>query len=163
MQESEKLHREVLAGRIKLLGKKSVPVAISQTGLGRVLKQQGKYEEAIKYLEASLVIREATRGEERNAAITRDELGCCYQALGQREKAREVRVRKGLSEIVCSNEPCSKTAKEKGLEMLNCCARCKAIWYCSPACQKADWKKQHKKICQPPEGTSTGAPMEQDK
>ena len=149
MQEAEKLHREVLEGKLKLHGKKSIAVAISQNSLGQVLKQQGKFEEAIPYLEAALAVREATRGEEQDAAITRDELGCCYQALGQRKKAKEIRLKKGLAAVICSNEPCSQTAKQKGIKMLECCSQCKAIWYCSAACQKADWKKQHKKYCKP--------------
>jgi hypothetical protein len=28
-----------------------------------------------------------------------------------------------------------------------CCAQCQSALYCSRACQRKDWKKQHKKIC----------------
>jgi hypothetical protein len=31
--------------------------------------------------------------------------------------------------------------------MLQYCARCQSALYCSRACQRMDWKKQHKKIC----------------
>jgi len=96
-----------------------------------------------------LAIREKARGEERDATITRDELGCCYQALGQPDKAREIRTSKGLKAVICSNEPCSATARQKGLQKLQACGQCKAIWYCSTKCQKEDWKKNHKKVCKP--------------
>ena len=30
------------------------------------------------------------------------------------------------------------------------CSRCKAVWYCSTACQKQHWKLGHKQVCSPP-------------
>ena len=78
-----KLYKEVLDCRLKTHNKKSVPVGIAYNGLGAALKTLGRYEEAIENLEKALKIRENLKGEERDAAVTRDELGCCYQALGQ--------------------------------------------------------------------------------
>jgi len=34
----------------------------------------------------------------------------------------------------------------------NRCSKCKSVWYCSVACQKAHWKKSHKKACKPNPG-----------
>jgi hypothetical protein len=113
-----------------------------------VLKTLGRYEEAIQNLDKARKIREKVKGEERDAAITRDELGCCYQALGQPEKAREIRLSQGEKAVICSNESCSRTARQCGVPELLQCGRCKAIWYCSANCQKIDWKKNHKKVCQ---------------
>jgi hypothetical protein len=31
--------------------------------------------------------------------------------------------------------------------LLQYCAQCQSALYCSRACQREDWKKQHKKIC----------------
>jgi hypothetical protein len=152
---SLKLHREVLQGKIKIHGSKKVTVGITYNAIGQVLKTLGRYEEAIENLLAALKIRESISGEERDAAITRDELGCCYQALGLPDKAREIRLSKGIKHLICSNESCSKTAKQRGVKELSCCAQCKCIWYCSPACQKMDWKKNHEKVCKPTAAASS--------
>ncbi|CAB9518656.1 expressed unknown protein [Seminavis robusta] len=45
------------------------------------------------------------------------------------------------------------------------CSRCKLAKYCSPACQRADWKKSHKQLCsmylenKEPRGNTPGAPI----
>jgi hypothetical protein len=38
----------------------------------------------------------------------------------------------------------------KGEGPLRACSRCKAIMYCSQACQRADWRR-HKRVCVPRE------------
>jgi hypothetical protein len=43
--------------------------------------------------------------------------------------------------IVCS------AVASPGLQ-LQCCGACQSALYCSKTCQRIDWKKQHKKICQ---------------
>lgn len=35
---------------------------------------------------------------------------------------------------------CSKPGKER-------CTGCRLFWYCSPSCQKDDWKTRHRHIC----------------
>lgn len=132
-------------------------MAITQNGLGSLLrKQPGRIEEAIPFLEAALRVRESIPGQEMDAAVTRDELGCCLQALGRHAEARAMRLRKGEAGLICSNEPCSKTAKRAGVRQLLLCGRCRSIWYCSAACQKADWKQNHKAVCKAA-GTEGGA------
>ena len=92
-------------------------------------------------------MREKIPQEFHNAAITRDELGVCYQMLGQHDEASAIRLKKGLAAVVCSNEPCSQSAGMAGKEALLRCGGCKSIWYCSRKCQKKDWKAQHKAVC----------------
>lgn len=41
---------------------------------------------------------------------------------------------------ICHNPGCGKT------DTLKACGRCRLVWYCSPACQKAHWPK-HKIVC----------------
>ena len=45
----------------------------------------------------------------------------------------------------CGNPACQITGAEANAELLKCSA-CKATYYCSPSCQRADWK-EHRKIC----------------
>lgn len=56
------------------------------------------------------------------------------------------RVRLGGSECDC----CGKTLRELGVARLDCCSRCKMAYYCSAACQKAQWKAGHKQACRKP-------------
>ena len=156
--QTEKLHREVLEAKLNMHGRTSITVGITQNALGSILRKKGKLDEAVPFLEAALKVREATRGEETDAAITRDELACCLQAQGRREEARAMRLRGGQAALICSNEPCSQTARAAGVSKLRMCSRCNAIWYCSAACQRADWKQQHKAVCKPKEdGAATAA------
>ncbi|MQM02528.1 hypothetical protein Taro_035297 [Colocasia esculenta] len=42
---------------------------------------------------------------------------------------------------------CSMCEKEVHSEQSLCCGRCRAVVYCSPACQKQHWKETHRGIC----------------
>ena len=42
---------------------------------------------------------------------------------------------------LCTN--CQKKFNRK----LSLCSRCKTVSYCSPSCQKEDWKKSHRHVC----------------
>ena len=42
---------------------------------------------------------------------------------------------------------CLKTSDELGVDSLLKCAHCKIVFYCSPECQKKDWKERHKQEC----------------
>jgi hypothetical protein len=44
---------------------------------------------------------------------------------------------------------CGKYAKDKNIERLLRCGRCKYALYCDLECQRSDWKK-HKKLCRSP-------------
>ncbi|KKM44825.1 hypothetical protein LCGC14_1561450 [marine sediment metagenome] len=44
---------------------------------------------------------------------------------------------------------CDKCHKLYMSYQLKRCSRCKVIYYCSKECQKKDWKKIHKFICEP--------------
>ena len=41
---------------------------------------------------------------------------------------------------------CLRDGQAGGTPLLRC-ARCKATWYCSPACQRSDWKADHRHEC----------------
>jgi tetratricopeptide (TPR) repeat protein len=151
--ESERLTRVALEQKLNTIGENHVSTAISYNSLGRAIKAQGRFEEAIPYLKKALQIRKRMGGGEpgcfKDVAVSRDELGVCYQGCGMPEKAREVRLEGGQEAVICTNESCSKTAEEKGLGSLRLCSQCNCTWYCSISCQKTDWKRVHKKICKP--------------
>ena len=88
----------------------------------------------------------AAAGEEYDAAISRDELAWVYESRGEPARAREVRLSRGASGLVCSHEPCSTTAARCG-RALKGCSKCHAVWYCGPDCQKKAWKAGHKAVC----------------
>ncbi|KAJ7227649.1 hypothetical protein C8J57DRAFT_201522 [Mycena rebaudengoi] len=50
----------------------------------------------------------------------------------------------GGSKAVCDNVKCQKTDLKSKLKQ---CAACKVVYYCSPDCQKKEWKASHKNMC----------------
>ncbi|KAK2609706.1 hypothetical protein N8I77_003195 [Diaporthe amygdali] len=57
-------------------------------------------------------------------------------------------VPRSFQEPSCYN--CGKIAADSGEEILLQCSKCKRVWYCNVACQRAHWKN-HKSACIPPE------------
>jgi len=61
----------------------------------------------------------------------------------QEQELDHTTVVKQATEHVCNN------CEDVGMGFQRC-SRCKAVWYCSPECQKANWTK-HKASCETPE------------
>ena len=49
--------------------------------------------------------------------------------------------------VVCANCGMSQGDDDNLKIHLQKCGRCQRVWYCSKACQKMDWKFQHKRLC----------------
>lgn len=145
MQESERLHREVLAYKERAYGPRDIRTCTTVNSLGSLLRKRGQLQEAEALLWRAMEVREAHPREAFDAAVSRDELACTLQAAGRTAEAREVRLRAGQSGLICSHAPCSKTPQQAGAP-LRCCSRCHAIWYCGPRCQRGDWAN-HKRVC----------------
>ncbi len=47
----------------------------------------------------------------------------------------------------CCNPTCSLLDRQVERKKMFCCMGCSDTYYCSPECQKAHWKSDHKKIC----------------
>lgn len=145
-QESERLHREVLAWKERTYGPRDIRTCTTVNSLGSLLRKRGELAEAETLLRRAMEVREAHPQERFDAAVSRDELACTLQAAGRTAEAREVRLRAGPDGLICSNARCSKTPRQAGAP-LRCCSRCHAIWYCGPTCQRADWANNHKRVC----------------
>lgn len=56
------------------------------------------------------------------------------------------------SPLVCSNPACRQAVQDGG--RLQKCVRCQRVAYCGRECQKAHWKRGHKRECTPVEGAA---------
>ncbi|KAK3392747.1 hypothetical protein B0H63DRAFT_504807 [Podospora didyma] len=158
LAEALSLHGQALTRRLEggtSNSTESVDAAINYNGLADIYLRLGVMDMAEESLKLALKIRDyiAYGGRElgppQAAAATRDKLGRVFEARGDFEKAREIRLRgAAMGETLCGNASCSTpggallhTRDLKG------CSACKSVFYCSPACQKKDWVKRHKPLC----------------
>lgn len=51
---------------------------------------------------------------------------------------------------------CRKTLDQLGVQSLNCCQRCKKVYFCSKECQGNQWRAGHKKACRKPDQMEEG-------
>ena len=122
--------------KVRLLSLITITHIYGTTQYNPEKQKQGKYDEAIPYLEKALQLREKLgKGHQLDIALTRDELATCLHGLGDKEAARAMRMRGGASELICSYEPCSAAARQKRMSKLLCCTRCACTWHCSQACR----------------------------
>ena len=134
--------KEALRLKIEAFGSHSVQAALSYNALGECYLNLQQYDLARENLQQALTFRQ-TQGETLDTRITRDNLGRVCEELGDKEGSRRHR-KDGLN--LCSHVECFPSKIPQAGKPLKTCARCKAIYYCSPNCQKMDWVR-HKKFC----------------
>ncbi|KAI1762133.1 hypothetical protein GGR53DRAFT_431262 [Hypoxylon sp. FL1150] len=145
--EAIRLHQEALALKLRAYPDTSVQAGISYNGLGEALLGAGRLQEADQALTKALAIRER-EGPEIDAAATRDNVGALREAQGRFAEAREVRVRGAeMHQVMCGNYRCP-TNEMYALRKLQACSACRSVFYCSKGCQKQDWTRRHKPLCQ---------------
>ncbi|KAI0788423.1 hypothetical protein C8Q75DRAFT_854374 [Abortiporus biennis] len=120
-------------------------IGISYNGLGEVYILMNHLDDAEHYLLLAIRVRQ-NGGPAMDLAMSRDNLGKVYEMRGNLMKAKELRLEGSPDDMICSNFTCT-TGIKLPLNQLSHCGKCKSIFYCSPKCQKADWKR-HKKYCQ---------------
>ncbi|KAI2630273.1 hypothetical protein GGS26DRAFT_591567 [Hypomontagnella submonticulosa] len=140
------LHQEALVLKLRFCPEMSIQTGITYNGLGAALIRAGRLDEADEVLQKAFTIRQA-EGPRLDAADTRDNIGALREAQGRFEEAREMRLKGSeKNEIMCGNYKCT-THKLYALKNLSACGACKSVFYCSKACQVADWRSRHKPLC----------------
>ncbi|KAJ8482027.1 hypothetical protein ONZ45_g15097 [Pleurotus djamor] len=142
---AERLHLDALRLKQDSFGEESVTTALTRNGLGELYLEMGRLNEAESQFKKALAFR-CQNGPVVDAAVTRDNLGGVEEARGDLVKARMMRLGNDPASMVCSSRACARADTSK-ISDLSQCARCKAAFYCSSACQTADWKARHKKFC----------------
>ncbi|KAI1657757.1 hypothetical protein F4813DRAFT_359471 [Daldinia decipiens] len=145
-EESVELHKKALESKLRFHPADSIQAAISYNGMGEGLLRAGRLEEADEAFQKALRVREGG-GPVLDAAVTRDNIGQLREAQGRFAEAREIRIRGSGEQMVCGFYYCphSRTFTQKDLKA---CGACQSVFYCSKECQKQDWTKRHKPLCQ---------------
>ncbi|KAI2776624.1 hypothetical protein F4815DRAFT_483717 [Daldinia loculata] len=145
-EESIALHQKALEHKLRFHPEASIQAAISYNGMGEAMLRAGKLQEADEAFHKALPVREGA-GPVLDAAVTRDNIGQLREAQGRFAEAREIRIRGSGQQMVCGYYYCpnSRTFAQRELKA---CGACQSVFYCSKECQKQDWTKRHKPLCQ---------------
>ncbi|KAK9830690.1 hypothetical protein WJX74_002839 [Apatococcus lobatus] len=145
-EEAKAKAQSSLETRLKIKGPKSLDVGVALQRLAEVEGDLGNHQEALELAKRAMMVREGLRGEQLDAAVSRDEAARNLEALGRMHEAGEFRKAgpRGADGVICGGSTCASFASPGA--SLKTCVRCRAIWYCSPACQRTDWPR-HKKFC----------------
>ena len=121
--------------------------------LGGVAIERGRHQDALEYLERSLtILRIFHPPDHSNFAFVRRKisraqtaLGLSHEAVASLAAATHV-IRR--SQLHCAGPNCELRQRPDGAP-LDQCAGCLRTYYCSVACQSADWKRKggHKEEC----------------
>ncbi|KAF9786957.1 hypothetical protein BJ322DRAFT_689829 [Thelephora terrestris] len=140
-EAAEKKYLKALDLKLKHVGKNEITTALSHNALGELYIAMNRLDEAEKHLELAVKIRNAD-GPTFDAATSRENLAIVYEMGGNLVAAKQMR--KSTGKYACGNYDCPGQVFNKS--DLKHCGKCTAIYYCTPACQRADWKR-HKKYC----------------
>ena len=118
---------------------------------GAVLRAQGRSQKALEPLVRCLVIRRRLLPpSHRDIAYSYSRIREVLLDLGMDAKADAFSVAAGLvyrrSQTECAGPGCLLKLREDG-KPLDVCVKCRRTFYCSKACQTADWTLYHKKEC----------------
>lgn len=109
-EEAMQQYKDILESKIKNYGEHSGEAADTLSDIGTLYATEEKYEEALRYLNKAMKIREyiLLKGEKDHvsmlqAGFVREELGKVYEEMGRHKEAKAVRRRcRAVGYIVCA-------------------------------------------------------------
>ncbi|KAF8582098.1 hypothetical protein K439DRAFT_1308471, partial [Ramaria rubella] len=141
---AERLHKRALVLKESAHGPNSIQAALTRNALGEVQLRQGKLEEAEVNLRKAVAVRNSS-GPAFDAAVSRENLAQVLEAKGKFLEAKQIRDQGRPDKLSCGNYHCP--GQLFTYTQMKQCSRCHCVYYCSPGCQKLDWKSRHKQFC----------------
>lgn len=102
LSKAESLHLQAVAIKERGLGLDHVTTALSYNALGELYLKQKKVEDAEKYLNKAVSIRNR-KGPAFDAAVSRENLAQLHELRGDFTKAKETRLIGAPDKLACSN------------------------------------------------------------
>ncbi|KAK9846927.1 hypothetical protein WJX84_000027 [Apatococcus fuscideae] len=90
-EEAKAKAQSSLETRLKIKGPKSLDVGVALQRLAEVEGDLGNHQEALELAKRAMMVREGLRGEQLDAAVSRDEAARNLEALGRMHEAGEFR------------------------------------------------------------------------
>ena len=151
---SEKLalYRRLCAWYCRAGDRTSVNFAVASMHLGACLLEEGRHEEALACLRPSLAIhRKLLPHDHPSLPRLLLNIASAERALGKRgfigeQAIANIRAVQRRSQTRCAGPDCTRMLGEDG-QLLQQCSGCLRTFYCSAACQTADWWAGHKAEC----------------
>ena len=118
---------------------------------GTLAENQARYQDALVRYERCLAIARAIypAGHQSIGSVLKS-ISAVNTTLGRTEAARVSQLAAlqiaRRSQVHCAGPSCERRTKEDDA-LLDQCAGCLRTYYCSVACQTADWKAGHRKEC----------------
>ena len=122
-------------------------------GMGQLMMRQGRYVVALDRYERSLAIMRTNLAPDNpRIAVVLDCIGAIHRRMDRPDAACTASAAATAifrrSETFCTGPHCERPSREDGAP-LEQCAGCLRTYYCSVACQTADWKRKggHRAEC----------------
>lgn len=153
IEQAIQLHNRCVELKIQLFGERSIQAALSFNELGECYLRSNDLEAAQIALKKALKVRDYRSaggleiGPRFDAAVSRDYYAQLKEAQGHFIGARKFRKRgQDRGEMACGNNKCP--GQMFSSNQMHQCGSCWCVFYCSAACQRADWSPRHKALCQ---------------
>ncbi|KAF9496197.1 hypothetical protein BDN71DRAFT_1495466 [Pleurotus eryngii] len=145
---AEQLYLHIVRTKTYVFGAQSVETAASHNALGELYVKMNRLAEAeFEFMTAVGIRSRAGPDHVFDAAVSRENLAQVYEMTRRTPAAKNMRLLGAPNKILCAYYYCPRAVLSIG--QLATCGQCKAVFYCSDACQLKDWKPRHKRYCKP--------------